>query len=97
NVLCNAGFHKITDGQISACVWVSNVSMNYIQARDDCKEKGAHLLTLKTQEKFTLLHKNDPGRYLWIGLTDRLIEDIFKWDDDNSICNPLCRGRLFST
>ncbi|KAI8747751.1 C-type lectin-related protein 2 precursor, partial [Biomphalaria glabrata] len=94
---CKVGYNLIKDGSLYACVWVSKVEKNYIDARDDCKAKGGHLLTLKTHEKFQLLLKNDPDKYLWIGLNDRDYENIFIWEDDNSICNTTCQKRIFAT
>ncbi|XP_055864462.1 C-type lectin domain family 4 member K-like [Biomphalaria glabrata] len=94
---CKVGYNLIMHGSLYACVWVSKVEKNYIDARDDCKEKGGHLLTLKTHEKFQLFLRNDPGRYLWIGLNDRESENTFRWEDDNSICNIYCQEKIFAT
>ncbi|KAK0061630.1 C-type lectin-related protein 3 precursor, partial [Biomphalaria pfeifferi] len=57
---------------------------------------GAHLMTLKTRDKWNLLTTNNVGsKELYIGLTDYVTEGIFRWQDDNSISNPMSSIQSF--
>ncbi|KAI8747766.1 C-type lectin-related protein 4 [Biomphalaria glabrata] len=95
NAPCKPGFKKVTDGLLFACLWTSPYAMSLDGAREDCKDKGAHLLTLKTYEKKKLLQKNNPTKSIWIGLNDQEYEGKFVWEDDNSVCDYSCRQRIF--
>uniref|UniRef100_A0A2C9KKT8 C-type lectin domain-containing protein n=1 Tax=Biomphalaria glabrata TaxID=6526 RepID=A0A2C9KKT8_BIOGL len=95
NAPCKPGFKKVTDGPLFACLWTSTYAMSHDGAREDCKDKGAHLLTLTTYEKKKLLVKNNPTKSIWIGLNDQEYEGKFVWEDDNSVCDYSCRQMIF--
>ena len=61
--------------------------MNWTDAEDFCKEKGAHLasVTSSTINDYILEGKairNIP--HLWVGGTDAEIEDVWKWTDGSA-------------
>ncbi|XP_055864553.1 C-type lectin domain family 4 member M-like [Biomphalaria glabrata] len=95
---CKRGFDKITYGQLFACVWVSSAPLDFFGARGSCKALGAHLMTLKTRDKFNLLATNNVGnKEFYIGLTDFVTEGIFRWTDDDSISNLSSIQSFFRT
>ena len=61
--------------------------MNWSDAEDFCKEKGAHLasLTSTVLNDYALEGKDKRGIYhLWIGGSDLEVEGVWKWAD----CTP---------
>uniref|UniRef100_A0AAZ3RL10 C-type lectin domain-containing protein n=1 Tax=Oncorhynchus tshawytscha TaxID=74940 RepID=A0AAZ3RL10_ONCTS len=56
------------------------------ESRQDCRNRGAHLVVIKSQEQQTFVNwlcgvKN----YVWIGLTDSVTEGTWKWVDDTPL------------
>ncbi|KAK0052494.1 C-type lectin domain family 4 member M, partial [Biomphalaria pfeifferi] len=89
------GFNFVTIGSVSACVWVSAFATDYITARDDCRDKDAHLYTVKTMDKLKWLQTNYPKFFLWVGLNDIDVEGTYRWEDDNTVCNSSCLSQYF--
>ncbi|KAI8798647.1 C-type lectin domain family 4 member M [Biomphalaria glabrata] len=81
------GFALITMGSVCACVWFSTVKTDYITARDDCRDKDAHLYTVKTMDKLEWLQSNYLYMATWIGLNDINVEGTYMWEDDNTACS----------
>ncbi|XP_059145260.1 collectin-10-like [Physella acuta] len=77
----------MSDGTTVTYVWLSNYKLNFTSARDDCRAKGAHLYTPKTQEKLDLfISISRPlNTNIWIGMNDIATAYEFIWDDDGSI------------
>ncbi|XP_055873423.1 C-type lectin domain family 4 member E-like [Biomphalaria glabrata] len=90
------GFQLVTSGTTSACVWVSTNMTNYFFARNSCRGKSAYLYTVKTIGKLEILQKNYDSTSLWVGLNDIDVENVFRWEDDNTICDSTCRGQVFA-
>ncbi|KAK0067713.1 killer cell lectin-like receptor subfamily F member 1, partial [Biomphalaria pfeifferi] len=58
--------------------------------------KSANLYTVKTIGKLEILQKNYDNINLWVGLNDINVENVFRWEDDNTICDSSCRGQVFA-
>uniref|UniRef100_A0AAZ3QGT6 C-type lectin domain-containing protein n=1 Tax=Oncorhynchus tshawytscha TaxID=74940 RepID=A0AAZ3QGT6_ONCTS len=66
----------------SSCYYVSTEKKSWEESRQDCRNGGADLVVINSQEKQTLVNwlcgvKN----YVWIGLTDSVTEGTWKWVD----------------
>ncbi|XP_052760939.1 C-type mannose receptor 2-like [Mya arenaria] len=51
-------------------------------AEGDCRQRGGHLVTIDTAAKQNVIYevvKNYQGSNVWIGLHDKLTEDVFQW------------------
>ncbi|XP_059143655.1 contactin-2-like [Physella acuta] len=81
------GFQVISRGLTTVCVWLSSVQLGYIAARDQCKAKGAHLYTPKTQEKLDIFLKIalSKSSLIWIGLNCFAKVFEFVWEDDGTV------------
>merc|ERR1711934_751137 len=80
---CEQGWEK--NG--ANCYFWSTNKMNWTDAEDFCKKKGAHLasVTSSTINDYILEGKairNIP--HLWVGGTDAEIEDVWKWTDGSA-------------
>ncbi|XP_051259628.1 CD209 antigen-like protein E [Dicentrarchus labrax] len=64
----------------NTCYLLSNESGTWDKAREDCRNRGADLVVINSDEEETLLSKFIPYR-AWIGLTDREEEGTWKWID----------------
>ncbi|CAL1526001.1 unnamed protein product, partial [Lymnaea stagnalis] len=71
---------------VTTCYWISEFQLNYKNAKEYCKDKGAHLYTIKLIEKLAILKKiaSESNHNFWIGLDDLREEGVFKWADDDS-------------
>ncbi|XP_064813868.1 CD209 antigen-like protein E [Oncorhynchus masou masou] len=70
----------------SSCYYVSTEYKSWEESRQDCRNRGADLVVIKSQEQQTLVNwlcgvKN----YVWIGLTDSASEGTWKWVDDTPL------------
>ncbi|XP_045572268.1 CD209 antigen-like protein E [Salmo salar] len=80
--VCPQGWKKLG----SSCYYVSTEYKSWEESRQDCRNRGAHLVVINSQEKQTLVNwlcgvKN----YVWIGLTDSVSERTWKWVDDTPL------------
>ncbi|XP_045570300.1 CD209 antigen-like protein E [Salmo salar] len=80
--VCPQGWKKLG----SSCYYVSTEYKSWEESRQDCRNRGAHLVVINSQEKQTLVNwlcgvKN----YVWIGLTDSVSEGTWKWVDDTPL------------
>ncbi|KAI8785837.1 killer cell lectin receptor subfamily F member 1 [Biomphalaria glabrata] len=99
-ISCNAndGFKLLIKGSVIACVYLSNNQVDYISARENCKAMSSHLLTVKTLDKLQMLQDNYKSiKQIWIGLNDIEVENVFRWEDDNSVCDTTCRPMVFES
>uniref|UniRef100_A0A8C7KPY5 C-type lectin domain family 4 member M-like n=1 Tax=Oncorhynchus kisutch TaxID=8019 RepID=A0A8C7KPY5_ONCKI len=76
--VCPRGWKKLG----SSCYYVSTEKKSWEESRQDCRNRGADLVVINSQEKQTLVNwlcgvKN----YVWIGLTDSVTEGTWKWVD----------------
>ncbi|XP_070998620.1 C-type lectin domain family 4 member M-like [Oncorhynchus clarkii lewisi] len=80
--VCPEGWKKLG----SSCYYVSTEEKSWEGSRQDCRNRGADLVVIKSQEQQTLVNwlcgrKN----YVWIGLTDSVSEGTWKWVDDTPL------------
>uniref|UniRef100_A0A674P9R8 C-type lectin domain-containing protein n=1 Tax=Takifugu rubripes TaxID=31033 RepID=A0A674P9R8_TAKRU len=73
---------------------VSSTKKTWDQSRSDCRQKGADLLIINSEEEqvsqFTRAGPNIHQRkYMWIGLTDVTNEGSWKWVDGTSSFSPV--------
>ncbi|XP_077057535.1 C-type lectin domain family 4 member M-like isoform X2 [Siphateles boraxobius] len=71
--------------------FISSESMSWSESRQYCRDRGADLIIINTEEKqrfITSLFKEDMFFGAWIGLSDTETEGIMKWVDNS----PLNRG-----
>ncbi|KAI8785843.1 killer cell lectin receptor subfamily F member 1, partial [Biomphalaria glabrata] len=98
-ILCNTydGFRLYIKGSVIACVWLSSSVSNYTIARNNCNAMSTHLYTIKTLEKMQILQENyvSNGK-IWIGLNDILEEGVYRWEDDDSICDDSCKAMIYA-
>ncbi|XP_051259620.1 CD209 antigen-like protein E [Dicentrarchus labrax] len=64
----------------NTCYLLSNESGTWDKAREDCRNRGADLVVINSEEEETFLSKFIPYN-AWIGLTDREEEGTWKWID----------------
>ncbi|XP_045569554.1 C-type lectin domain family 4 member M isoform X1 [Salmo salar] len=80
--VCPQGWKKLG----SSCYYVSTESKSWEESRQDCRNRGADLVVINSQEQQTLVNwlcgrKN----YVWIGLTDSVTEGTWKWVDNTPL------------
>ncbi|KAK6958868.1 killer cell lectin-like receptor subfamily F member 1, partial [Biomphalaria glabrata] len=58
---------------------------------------STHLYTIKTLEKMQILQENyvSNGK-IWIGLNDIVEEGVYRWEDDDSICDDSCKAMIYA-
>ncbi|XP_048051409.1 CD209 antigen-like protein 2 [Megalobrama amblycephala] len=63
---------------------ISAEQMNWTDSRQYCRDRGADLVIIKTEEKQRCISSFVKGR-MWIGLTDIENEKIMKWVDNSTL------------
>ncbi|KAK0067722.1 C-type lectin domain family 4 member M, partial [Biomphalaria pfeifferi] len=91
----NDSFRLYIKGSVIACVWLSSSVSSYTTARNNCNAMSTHLYTIKTLEKLQILQENyvSNGK-IWIGLNDIVEEGVYRWEDDDSICDDSCKTMI---
>lgn len=87
---------KETRGQTALCPlkWIEinreclyicpkGVSKSWPDSKKDCEERGGRLVTVKTRLKLKVLGLI--YEHIWIGLSDRKTEGIWKWEDGTDL------------
>ncbi|XP_029315360.1 CD209 antigen-like protein B [Cottoperca gobio] len=74
---CPAGWRKFS----SACYLFSNEARSWDRAREDCRQRGADLVVINSDEEQTFLFGLLINQDTWIGLNDRDEEGTWKWVD----------------
>ncbi|XP_067298663.1 CD209 antigen-like protein A [Pseudorasbora parva] len=75
---------KPKDASEQVCYTISNEAMSWSESRQYCRDRGADLIIINTEEKqrfITSLAKEN----VWIGLTDIENETVFKWVDTSHL------------
>ncbi|XP_042169696.1 C-type lectin domain family 4 member M [Oncorhynchus tshawytscha] len=80
--VCLDGWKKLG----SSCYYVSTEYKSWEESRQDCRNRGADLVVIKSEDDQTFVNwlcgvKN----YVWIGLTDSVSEGTWKWVDDTPL------------
>ena len=80
---CQEGWEK--NG--THCYYWSSNKMNWTEAEDFCKMKGAHLASVTSSAINDYVLEGKARRdliHLWIGGTDAEVENVWKWTDCSS-------------
>ncbi|XP_055767882.1 CD209 antigen-like protein C, partial [Salvelinus fontinalis] len=76
--VCPQGWKKLG----SSCYYVSTELKSWEESRQDCRDRGADLVVIKSQEQQTFVNwLCGVKKYVWIGLTDSVTEGTWKWVD----------------
>uniref|UniRef100_A0A674A7T4 C-type lectin domain-containing protein n=1 Tax=Salmo trutta TaxID=8032 RepID=A0A674A7T4_SALTR len=80
--VCPQGWKKLGN----SCYYVSTESKSWEESRQDCRNRGADLVVINSQEKQTFVNWLCGVKdYVWIGLTDSVTEGTWKWVDDTPL------------
>ncbi|XP_052761681.1 C-type lectin domain family 10 member A-like [Mya arenaria] len=72
----------------ASCYLFAHDSMHYVEAEKFCEHLYSHLVRIDTQEENIFLSSflaNIKDPYHWIGLTDDVIEGLWKWHDTDQV------------
>nr|XP_033479567.1 CD209 antigen-like protein E isoform X2 [Epinephelus lanceolatus] len=70
--------------------YISSIEKTWQDSRDDCVQRGADLMIINSEEE-----QNFTGQYqkiMWIGLTDRETEGVWKWVDGTLLTTSFWRS-----
>ncbi|XP_053868595.1 C-type lectin domain family 4 member G-like isoform X1 [Malaclemys terrapin pileata] len=67
------------------CYYFSTEQKHWSYAKQACKDQGAMLIIIDSNQKQEFLTKNANGKQYWIGLHDVSNEGTFIWVDDSSV------------
>ncbi|KAM9399131.1 uncharacterized protein ACWYII_031469 [Salvelinus alpinus] len=80
--VCPRGWKKLG----SSCYYVSTELKSWEESRQDCRDRGADLVVIKSQEQQIFVNwLCGVKKYVWIGLTDSVTEGTWKWVDDTPL------------
>ena len=71
----------LTSSGESFCLHFSTLGVTFEDAETECAAKQSRMVVLETLEKQNLIFNSTEGRRVWIGLNDRIQEDVFVWAD----------------
>ncbi|XP_049900124.1 CD209 antigen-like protein C isoform X2 [Epinephelus moara] len=63
--------------------YISSIKETWQDSRDDCVRRGADLMIINSEEEQEFTRKY--RQIMWIGLTDRETEGVWKWVDGTSL------------
>ncbi|XP_067298665.1 C-type lectin domain family 4 member E-like isoform X1 [Pseudorasbora parva] len=75
---------KLRNASEQVCYTISNEAMTWSESRQYCRDRGADLIIIDTEEKQRFITSLAKER-LWIGLTDIENEAVFKWVDTSHL------------
>ncbi|XP_008291752.1 natural killer cells antigen CD94-like isoform X2 [Stegastes partitus] len=75
---------------MSSCYWLSAERKNWMDAKEDCSSRGAHLLIVNDDVEGDILYVFGPER-VWIGLSYQ--QQRWTWVDGSILLNPERRPR----
>ncbi|XP_042621667.1 asialoglycoprotein receptor 1-like [Cyprinus carpio] len=71
----------------SSLYFISLEKKSWTESRQDCKARGADLITINNSEEQGLVTKMSFGTSAWIGLTDSDVEGTWKWVDGSTLAS----------
>ncbi|XP_067247295.1 CD209 antigen-like protein C [Chanodichthys erythropterus] len=69
----------------SSFYFISSEKRNWTESRRYCTERGADLIIINNGEEQEFVKKISGGTGVWIGLTDSVVEDRWKWVDGSTL------------
>ncbi|XP_070623469.1 asialoglycoprotein receptor 1-like [Erythrolamprus reginae] len=72
---CPRGWHLFD----RSCYWLSSATNTWTEAKEDCKEKNAHLVVITKYLEKGFLSRLVKGNNVWIGLKYK--NEEWRWDD----------------
>ncbi|KAK3507754.1 hypothetical protein QTP70_035267, partial [Hemibagrus guttatus] len=69
----------------SSLYYMSAEEKDWIQSRDDCRNRGADLVIIKSREEQDFIEMLRRGNRAWIGLSDQTTEGKWKWVDGTAL------------
>ncbi|XP_055990696.1 C-type lectin domain family 4 member E isoform X2 [Sorex fumeus] len=74
----------------STCYFFSTNTLTWALSAKNCSDMGAQLVVINSvEEQEFLYHTKPPEREFYIGLTDRVVEDQWKWVDGTPFTKSL--------
>nr|XP_033479568.1 CD209 antigen-like protein E isoform X3 [Epinephelus lanceolatus] len=86
-------YHYLNQGWVyfsGSFYYISSIEKTWQDSRDDCVQRGADLMIINSEEE-----QNFTGQYqkiMWIGLTDRETEGVWKWVDGTLLTTSFWRS-----
>ncbi|XP_058646245.1 CD209 antigen-like protein D [Onychostoma macrolepis] len=77
----------------SSLYFISFEMKNWDESRTYCKNKGADLIIINNSEEQDFIKRVPGDTGVWIGLSDRDVEDTWKWVDGSKMTPMLWRSR----
>uniref|UniRef100_A0A4W5QT04 C-type lectin domain-containing protein n=1 Tax=Hucho hucho TaxID=62062 RepID=A0A4W5QT04_9TELE len=68
----------------SSFYFISTEMKTWDGSREDCQKRGADLVVINSREEYVFIHGLNKEKF-WIGLTDRVEEEIWKWVDGTAL------------
>ncbi|XDV25724.1 hypothetical protein PO909_029592 [Leuciscus waleckii] len=69
--------------------FISSEWKNWTDSRQDCLQRGAHLMIINNKEELEFIAKFTSGNVAWVGLTDSDEEGVWKWVDGSKLASGL--------
>ncbi|KAL7841358.1 hypothetical protein SRHO_G00250490 [Serrasalmus rhombeus] len=69
----------------SSIYYISTEKKSWYGSRQECRKTGADLVTIHNKEEQDFIEMLRRGQKVWIGLTDRETEGIWKWVDGSGL------------
>ncbi|XP_027138584.1 CD209 antigen-like protein E isoform X6 [Larimichthys crocea] len=85
--------HYLNQGWVyfgSSFYYISSVNKAWQDSREDCLQRGADLVIINSEAEQKFIRQYP--KYIWIGLTDRETEGVWKWVDGTPLTTSFWRS-----
>ncbi|KAI4885065.1 hypothetical protein NFI96_000864, partial [Prochilodus magdalenae] len=72
--------------------YISTERKRWSESRQDCRQRGADLVTINSRRKKDFIEILRQGQTAWIGLSDQDSEGVWKWVDGSSLTTGFWRS-----
>ncbi|XP_059171860.1 uncharacterized protein LOC131952939 [Physella acuta] len=95
---CNTAlnFTVVYNGNFSICLWVNRATLTYANAKLQCENRGGHMYTPKTRDRYDIIQQFFTDTNVWIGLSDAAQNGVYRWEDDQSVINADWKIQIFT-